>query len=614
MIRYLGLALVLALLLCGCTQETATTPPTGSGVVNNTVLNPQDSVVYVPNSPMEQATDGAVYSYSLREDGYYGSEMRDGSLMLFRRHEEGTELTIFNEDMTQIVYTINLGAGAVHPQAQMQMSQQGMAYCDSENRVLVFLNAMMVETGRIYLPENLQGDAWVSPDWKNAYFCTDEGICSMDLQTGISRLLRQQSAHSQQITGILGDGLALRYEAELTEGQKQIFLVDAQSGEILRQDGDMVTLNTNGENYFFAQNISGVRSLRFGAGQEHKAFWPLEDTAEPVMLFEDNAVVMVQSSKEQTGLVRYDLTTGKRTAEVMLPDVTRVWGLAEGKTNQLWFFGENTEGNALLYCWDAEKSVIEDEAVYTAPWYTLEEPDTDGLAQVQKKADALGKKFGVEILIWEAAAQTAPKDQVFTQEHMTQLYIHYLAKVEQVLGDFPKAVFTKPTTDPLQIALLNKIQGEPVWGTLAETDCLQFWNGDVPVVAITFGEDFERNLYHGIYLYMEARILSKSSAIYEWHKYNPSGFKYDNDYIKNLDRTDTKYITGKKPYFIDLFSMSYAKEDRATIFEYACMPGNEEIFKSSAIQKKLQRICKGIREAYGLKKVETEFLWEQYLN
>ena len=42
MIRYLGLALVLALLLCGCTQETATTPPTGSGVVNNTVLNPQD--------------------------------------------------------------------------------------------------------------------------------------------------------------------------------------------------------------------------------------------------------------------------------------------------------------------------------------------------------------------------------------------------------------------------------------------------------------------------------------------------------------------------------------------------------------------------------------------
>lgn len=610
MIRYLGLALILALLLCGCTQETATPSSTGGGVVNNTVSDPQDSVVYVPESPAEQATDGAVSAYSLRDRGYYGCVMYTDSLMLFRQHEEGTELTVFNEDLTKIVYTIDLGSGSVHPQAQMQISAQGMAYCDSENRVLVFLNTMMVETARIYLPENLQGDAWVSPDWKNAYFCTDEGICAMDLQTGISHVLRQQSAHSQQITGILGDGSALRYEAELAEGEKQVFLIDAESGGILREDGDMVTLNTSGENYFFVQNISGVRCLRFGAGEEHKALWPLEDTAQPVMLFEDNAVIMVQYSETQTELACYDLTTGTRAAEVVLPDVTRVWGLAEGTEHQLWFFGEDTEGQTMLYCWDMDKSLTEDETVYTAPWYTLENPDTDGLAQLQKEADKLGEKFGVEILTWEDAAKTATKKQSFTQEHMTQLYAHYLPQIEQVLSTFPKGLFTKSSTGALQIALLNKIEGDDI---PAGTDCLQFWNGNTPVVAITFGEDFVSNLYHGVYLYMEARILSKSSALYEWHKYNPSDFDYDNDYMENLKRTDTTYITGKKPYFIDLFSMSYAKEDRATIFEYACMPGNEEIFQSAAIQKKLQRICKGIREAYGLKKVETEFLWEQYL-
>ena len=613
MIRYLGLVLVLALLLCGCTQETGPVPPTDA-VADNTVVNSQKLVVYVPESPAEQATSGAVYSYSLDKGGYYGSMMHEGCLMLLRQHEAGTELTIFNENLSKVVYTINLGSGANHPEAQMQKQQQGMAYCDSENRVLVFLNTMMVETGRVYLPENLQGDAWVSPDRKNAYFCTNEGICAMDLQTGIIRVLRQQNAESQQVTGIFGDGTALRYEAELTQGQKQVFLIDAQSGQVLWEEADLTTLTTKGQDYFFVQNIRGVRSIRFGTGEEHKALWPLENAAEPVMLFEDNAVVMVQASETQTEFARYDLTTGKRTAEMKLPDVVRIWGVSEGEVHQLWFFGEDTEGQTMLYCWDMDKSVAESEAVYTASWYTSDAPDTDGLALIQQKADALGKKFGVEILIWEDAANTAPKDQFFTKEHMTQLYAHYLSKIEQVLSDFPKAVFTKPTTAPLQIALLNKIEGEPAWGTLAETDCLQFWNGDVPVVAITFGEDFERNLYHGIYLYMEARILSKSSAIYEWHKYNPSGFKYDNDYIKNLNRTDTKYITGKKPYFIDLFSMSYAKEDRATIFEYACMPGNEEIFKSAAIQKKLQRICKGIREAYGLKKVETEFLWEQYLN
>ena len=610
MIRYLGLVLILALLLCGCAQETTTPSSTGDGAVNNTV-NTQDSVVYVPESGAELATDGAVQSYALSDDGYYACASQQDSMMLFRQQETGTELTVFDKKLTKIVYTIDLGAGSVHPEARMQFSQQGMAYCDSENRVLVFLNTLMVETARIYLPENLQGDAWVSPDWKNAYFCTDEGICAMDLQTGISRVLCQQSAVSQQVTGIFGEGKALRYEAEVTEGEKQVFLIDAQSGEILRRDDDLVTLDTGAETYFFVQNISGVRCLRFGAGEEHKALWPLEDTAEPVMLFEDNGVVMVQSAESQTELACYDLTTGTRAAEVVLPDVIRVWGLAEGAEKTLWFFGEDAAGQTMLYCWDMNKSLTEDEAVYTAPWYTPDDPDTDGFAEIQKKADELGKKFGVEILIWEDAAKTAPKNKTFTQEHMTQLYAHYLSQMEQVLGEFHKTMFTKTSTDKLQIALLNQIEGEDLPDGI---NCLQFWNGSTPVVAITLGEDFVSDLYHGLYLYMEARILSKSSALYEWHKYNPSKFDYDNDYIANSKRTDTTYLTGKKPYFIDLFSMSYAKEDRATIFEYACMPGNEEIFKSSAIQKKLQRICKGIREAYGLKKVETEFLWEQYLN
>ena len=88
---------------------------------------------------------------------------------------------------------------------------------------------------------------------------------------------------------------------------------------------------------------------------------------------------------------------------------------------------------------------------------------------------------------------------------------------------------------------------------------------------------------------------------------------YDDSYITNQSRTDTTYLEGGNKYFIDLFSMSFAKEDRATIFEYACMPGNEDCFKTWAMQQKLKKICNGIREAYGLKKVETKFLWEQYI-
>jgi hypothetical protein len=180
----------------------------------------------------------------------------------------------------------------------------------------------------------------------------------------------------------------------------------------------------------------------------------------------------------------------------------------------------------------------------------------------------------------------------------------------QALYAFPEGFFTQ-STEKLQIALVQKIAGEPAWGTLAEADCVQFWNGKTPVVALTMGEDFERNFFHGVYLYMETRILSKSAALYEWFRINPSDFDYDNNYITNLERTDTAYIEGEKPYFIDLFSMSYAKEDRATIFEYACMPGNEEVFASKYMQKKLKTVCSGVREAFNLP--DGEYIWEQYL-
>ena len=59
--------------------------------------------------------------------------------------------------------------------------------------------------------------------------------------------------------------------------------------------------------------------------------------------------------------------------------------------------------------------------------------------------------------------------------------------------------------------------------------------------------------------------------------------------------------------------MSYPKEDRARILEYAMTPGHSEYFRSPQMQAKLSQLCQGIREAYGLKKQKEAFLWEQYL-
>ena len=60
--------------------------------------------------------------------------------------------------------------------------------------------------------------------------------------------------------------------------------------------------------------------------------------------------------------------------------------------------------------------------------------------------------------------------------------------------------------------------------------------------------------------------------------------------------------------------MNYPHEDRCRIFYHAMQPDNADMFKTATMQKKLMRLCTGIREAYNLEKKTVEYAWEQYLN
>ena len=58
--------------------------------------------------------------------------------------------------------------------------------------------------------------------------------------------------------------------------------------------------------------------------------------------------------------------------------------------------------------------------------------------------------------------------------------------------------------------------------------------------------------------------------------------------------------------------MSFPREDRARILEYAMTPGNEAVFASETMQRKLATLCQGIRQAFDLE-ADQICLWEQYL-
>ena len=191
-----------------------------------------------------------------------------------------------------------------------------------------------------------------------------------------------------------------------------------------------------------------------------------------------------------------------------------------------------------------------------------------------------------------------------------------LPVVEKALSHFPEGFFAKAMEargGVLRLYLVQQVLGVPEMGTGYRDQGLQLWNGKDSLIVVPLTEDLEQDLYHMLMHVAESRIFAKASAFDRWNNLNPKGFSYENDYTLDLNGNEEQYLEGENRYFIDTFSMSFAKEDRARIFEYACMPGNEEYFRSAAMQTKLKRICEGIRSAFGLNKYQGELIWEQYL-
>ena len=133
-------------------------------------------------------------------------------------------------------------------------------------------------------------------------------------------------------------------------------------------------------------------------------------------------------------------------------------------------------------------------------------------------------------------------------------------------------------------------------------------------IALAADCNTEYALYHEMCHLIDTMVLNESSAYDRWEELNPKDFQYDYDYITNQSRDGSPYLQDINRSFIDTYSMSFPKEDRARIMEYAMTSGNESYFRSTVMQGKLKLLCEGIREAFGLKKSPETFLWEQYLS
>ena len=221
-----------------------------------------------------------------------------------------------------------------------------------------------------------------------------------------------------------------------------------------------------------------------------------------------------------------------------------------------------------------------------------------GLTGCQNYADQIASKYGISICVGEAAATAAPWDYTFEPEHLERVLTENLKLLDQLLSHYPRQVLSQTAEHFGPYCVPGSSNPRYCVRHLATATGVQYIRDGQSYLALAAGEYMEQALYHELFHAMETCVFAKSTAFDQWESLNPAGFRYDYDYSANAQRNAGIYLETGSRAFVDTYSMSYPKEDRARIFEYAMLPNHESLYQAEVMQKKLQTICTGLREAY----------------
>lgn len=596
--------LVLLLLLTGCAPGAAQEAlPTDMPEPEGTDA-PSPGLWEMGHS-LERATQGSLRVYPLAEAEAYAL-FSMGEDLLVLSGGESTRLTRLSGEALVPTDQVSLDF-LVEPEA-VSVNANGLSYYDPQRQQVTVLDASLEEIRRLSLPDEACGKALLSPDQETLYYCTGTAVKAWDLSQNIHRTVTEMEK-GQSLLGLYQDGSLLLCRTE--DGLK---LLSSENGRLMWQ-GEALTLSTTESLCYCAFPEGAENRLVFGSKDGIQVLTPAEPDADTRFLPRQNAALsFCQVSPGRLRLDYYDLTTGRRTACLPLSSSARLLAQEDADGGFVYLLVEEG-GSRAIWRWDPRFPAVNDGEVYTGPCYTADNPDYRSLLALQARAAEVGKAYGLEILLWDNALGCPPWDYDFEAEYLVPRLENQLSQLESWLRGFPEGFLSSTAANfsSLKICLVRSITGTPESGSLACTDGIQYFSDTNAYIALRVGDTAEQAFYHELYHVMETQLLNNSTALDQWDNLNPVGFAYDYDYTANETRQVGSWLDADIRCFVDQYAMSFPKEDRARLFEYAMVPGSEALFAASPLQYKLKTLCQSIREAYGLREYPEHLPWEQYL-
>ena len=600
------LAALLCLLLCGCVPQTTpeTEPPPET--------TPAKISMYDPGHPMEQAHPGLIRVYPLTMRKVHGV-LPFGNHVVTLSGFGCTTLTLLTGEELWEEASLELDFELHQEDPSLRQHGEHLSFFDPTKQETVVLDSRLQEVRRIAAPASLSGSPLLSDDETTLYYCTSWAVMAWDLESGIRRTVRELATQQQELTGLHCDSTVLQCRIS-GDNEDTLLMLSAENGTQLRELPGEASVTTLDSRYFCVLPAGKMTLLIYGADDtEPRMLLPEIFQDSQYYLPEDHAIITVCDADESITLDYYELSTGLLRSSLTLDPLQTPKNIINCKGHGLYILTYDPAADQdILYRWDVLQQLpaAGDKTDHTHLYCSADAPDTAALAACRDYARTLGEHYGITILTGEDATILQPWDYRFTGEHLAPVLMRELQMLEETLSRYPEEILCKTAAhySGLTISLVREIAGTPESGSLSTATGIQFFQDDGAHVVIAAGKYARQTLHHELYHGMESCILTESTALDQWDSLNPAGFTYGSD----LQENDI-YLQGQTRAFVDRYSMTYPKEDRARIFEYAMLSGNEALFRPEYMQRKLNALCTAIRDTYGLKQYSEILPWEQYL-
>lgn len=602
--------LLLCLLLCGCAA--APEDPEGPAItVAATVPSGTVTVLEEARQALETQYAGTLQAFPLSQRRVRDIRMLQEDLLVISGYGSTTLTVLHGEDLTEIA---RRSLDFELDDTALQIHGRSLSYLDPLKGEIVVLNEVLKENRRIRLPENISGKPILSSDLHTLFYITPSAIFAWDLDSGLHRTLKELSYESQQLVGLHQEDALLQCQIH-SGGQTKTLLLRTDNGQLVQELDGILTLDIQGDHYSATFPTALQTTRLFGIlGETPKALYPEEPNAQ-CRFFPRQQAAMTWSEAEDTLLLTcYDLTTGEQRATLTLSHYHTPKAMVLENPDALFFLAYDPGFDCdVLFRWEIPVQAGASQK-FTWPYPLEGEPDLATLEACQAYADKLGSKYGISIQVWQNALSVQPWDYEFEAECQPAVLYQELKLLDQRLSQFPAELLADTAShfSSLNVGIVRTIRGTAASGSLNIATGIQFQNGSDAYVVISAGRYSEQALYHELFHVMETHILNESTAFDQWEALNPDSFSYTYGYA--APQNPEAYLSGTDWAFVDTYSMSYPKEDRARVWENALLPGNQDLFSPPILQAKLQTLCQGIRQAYGLRKSPEVFPWEQYLD